>query len=90
MESSSSDVPFWHSKKFWCACLTLILLSPGIYVGSDVLRLAVLLEFGFISTLYLGGQGALDYYLRIAQVIKPSVDLSLGKQESIHTQVEES
>lgn len=83
------EKPFWQSKKFWVACLSLCLIAPGIYVGTDVLKLATLLVYGFISTLYLGGQGALDYYLRLARVVKPSPVEPEVTSDSLHPREEE-
>lgn len=76
-ENKHHETPALKSKKFWAfmvsnffwkvLCLCVALTNSGL--GSNGVLLAIVIVSGFLDVTYIGGQTALDHYVRTASIL---------------------
>jgi hypothetical protein len=72
------EKPFWKSKKFiaymtaeigWKAVLFMMIYLREVSFEEAPVMLTIILVSGFVQVTFIGGQAALDKYVRVAQII---------------------
>jgi hypothetical protein len=72
------EKPFWKSKKFiaymtaeigWKAALFMMIYLHASSFQEATAMLTIIFVSGFVQVTFIGGQAALDKYVRVAQVM---------------------
>ena len=78
------EKPFWKSKKFiaymtaevgWKAVLFAMIYLREVSFQEAPAMLTIILVSGFVQVTFIGGQAALDKYVRVAQIIHGNENL---------------